>query len=58
MKPYSHEGRMYLNFPGLGEEGEDLVRRSYGRNFGRLAAIKKKYDPGNVFRFNQNIRPA
>lgn len=58
IKPRSHGGRIYLNFPGLGEEGEDLVRRSYGDNFGRLAAIKKKYDPGNVFRFNQNIRPA
>ena len=51
------KGRIYLNFPGLGEEGEDLVRRSYGDNFDKLTAIKRKYDPGNVFRFNQNIRP-
>ena len=58
MKPHSHEGRIYLNFPGLGEDGEDLVRRSYGDNFDKLRAIKKKYDPGNMFRFNQNIRPA
>jgi FAD/FMN-containing dehydrogenase len=58
MKPHSQEGRIYLNFPGFGEEGENLVRRSYGGNFGKLAAIKKKYDPGNIFRFNQNIPPA
>ena len=58
MKPCSSGGRIYLNFPGLSEEGEDLVRRSYGGNFDKLAAIKKKYDPDNVFRFNQNIVPA
>jgi FAD/FMN-containing dehydrogenase len=57
MEPHSHEGRIYLNFPGLGEEGEELVRRTYGDNFGRLRAIKRRYDPGNVFRFNQNISP-
>jgi FAD/FMN-containing dehydrogenase len=58
MRPHSHQGRIYLNFPGLGGEGEDLVRRSYGDNFDKLRAIKKKYDPANMFRFNQNIRPA
>lgn len=58
MKPHSHRGRIYLNFPGLGEEGEDLVSRTYGDNFRKLTAIKKKYDPDNMFRFNQNIRPA
>ncbi|MDP9259781.1 MAG: FAD-binding oxidoreductase [Actinomycetota bacterium] len=54
---YSDGGRIYLNFPGLGEEGDELVRRSYGANFARLVEIKTKYDPANVFRFNQNIRP-
>jgi FAD/FMN-containing dehydrogenase len=58
LRPHSHEGRIYLNFPGLGEEGEDLLRRTYGDNFARLQAIKRKYDPGNLFRFNQNIQPA
>jgi FAD/FMN-containing dehydrogenase len=58
MKPHSDRGRIYLNFPGLGEEGEDLVRRAFGGNFERLAQIKQKYDPRNVFRFNQNIPPA
>ena len=58
LTPYSSQGRIYLNFAGLGEGNEDLVRRSYGGNFDRLAAIKRTYDPDNVFRFNQNIRPA
>jgi FAD/FMN-containing dehydrogenase len=58
MKPHSDRGRIYLNFPGLGEEGDDLVRRSFGSNFERLTQIKRKYDPDNVFRFNQNIPPA
>lgn len=57
MKPHSDRGRIYLNFPGLGEEGEELVRRSYGANFARLGEVKRKYDPLNVFRFNQNIKP-
>jgi FAD/FMN-containing dehydrogenase len=42
----------------LGEGNEDLVRRSHGANFDRLAAIKRKYDPDNAFRLNQNIGPA
>jgi FAD/FMN-containing dehydrogenase len=51
-------GRAYLNFAGLGEEGEALVRSSYGpTNYERLAALKAKYDPGNLFRLNQNIKP-
>jgi len=58
LTPYSHHGRIYLNFAGLGEGNEDLVRRSYGANFDKLAAIKRKHDPDNAFRFNQNIRPA
>jgi len=58
MKPHSDQGRIYLNFAGLGEEGEELVRRSFGANFDRLAQIKRKYDPDNQFRFNQNIPPA
>lgn len=57
-KAHSQDGRIYLNFPGHGEDGEALVRRSYGRNYERLARIKAAYDPANVFRFNQNISPA
>ena len=51
-------GRMYLNFPGLGE-GENLVRDAFGKEtYSRLQTIKRKYDPQNVFRMNQNIVPA
>lgn len=50
-------GRMYLNFPGLGE-GQSLVRDAYGAEiYAKLQKIKQKYDPGNVFRMNQNILP-
>ncbi len=51
-------GGAYLNHSGLNEEGEALVKRTYGANYERLQQIKKKYDPGNLFRLNQNIPPA
>lgn len=56
MQPFS-PGSAYLNFPGFGEEGETLVRASYGANYARLARIKAQYDPDNLFRLNQNIPP-
>ena len=52
--PYS-AGGAYLNF--IGEEGQDRIRASYRGNYSRLAAVKKKYDPNNFFRLNQNIPP-
>ncbi|HYP47067.1 MAG TPA: FAD-binding oxidoreductase [Thermoleophilaceae bacterium] len=55
--PFS-DGKTYFNFPGLLEEGDAAVRDSYGANHARLARIKAAYDPENVFRLNQNIRPA
>lgn len=57
LQDYSN-GAAYLNFPGQGEEGEALLRASYGSdNYDRLVEIKTKYDPTNMFRMNQNIRP-
>jgi hypothetical protein len=55
---FSKDGRLYLNFAGHGEDNAELVRGAFGRNYPRLAAIKAKYDPENLFRFNQNIAPA
>jgi len=46
----------YINF--MGEDAGARVRSSYGPNYERLAAIQAKYDPTNVFRLNQNIKPA
>jgi FAD/FMN-containing dehydrogenase len=51
-------GGLYLNFPGLGEEKEALVRAGYGENYDRLAELKGAYDPTNLFRMNLNIPPA
>ena len=51
-------GGLYLNFPGLGEEQEELVKAGYGANYERLAVLKAKYDPDNLFRMNLNITPA
>ena len=50
-------GGLYLNFPGLGEDGEALLRAGYGANYDRLTAVKAKYDPMNLFRMNLNIPP-
>jgi len=47
----------YANFM-MDDEGEARVRAAYGGNYDRLAIVKKKYDPANLFRVNQNIRPA
>ena len=55
---FSSDGKTYFNFPGLLEEGDAAVKSSYGANHDRLAQIKRRYDPGNLFRLNQNIRPA
>jgi len=51
--------RSYLNFSGLNEEGEALVRAGHGEDhYQRLARIKATYDPDNLFRVNCNIQPA
>jgi hypothetical protein len=48
-------GGVYVNF--LSSDEESRVRAAYGANYDRLVALKNKYDPTNVFRVNQNIRP-
>ncbi len=55
LQPYSMGGS-YVNF--MMDEGQERVQATYGSNYARLAAIKAKYDPENVFHVNQNIKPA
>jgi FAD/FMN-containing dehydrogenase len=55
LRPYS-AGGAYVNM--MMDEGQERVRASYRDNYGRLASIKASYDPENLFRVNQNIRPA
>ncbi len=54
MRPHLDES-VYVN--NLGEEGDERVRAAFGANYERLAALKRKYDPENFFRLNQNVRP-
>ncbi len=54
LHPYSMGGA-YLNF--IMDEGQERIKASYKENYDRLTTIKKKYDPNNLFRVNQNIQP-
>jgi hypothetical protein len=47
----------YVNFL-MDDESDERIEATYGPNFKRLTEVKKKYDPANLFRVNQNIRPA
>jgi FAD/FMN-containing dehydrogenase len=49
-------GGVYVNF--MTQEEHERVKAAYGSNYGRLSSLKKKYDPDNTFRVNQNIGPA
>jgi FAD/FMN-containing dehydrogenase len=52
-------GGIYVNAIGQpGEWGTDVVRSAYGSNYRRLSELKRKYDPDNLFRHNQNIPPS
>jgi FAD/FMN-containing dehydrogenase len=55
LRPVS-AGGAYINF--MAEETADRVRAAYGPNYGRLTALKNRYDPANLFRLNQNIPPS
>ena len=57
MEPHLAQA-IYGNYMYLGDEGEPRSREVYGPHAERLAALKAKYDPTNLFRLNQNIKPA
>ena len=50
-------GGAYVNFM-MDDEADGRLQATYGDNFARLALVKAKYDPANLFRVNQNIEPA
>ena len=54
LHPYS-AGGAYVNF--MMDEGQERIRATYRHNYDRLVAVKNRYDPTNLFRVNQNIRP-
>jgi FAD/FMN-containing dehydrogenase len=56
MRPFMADAS-YVNYLG-GDEGAEGLRAAYGAKFERLSLLKLKYDPHNVFRMNQNVRPA
>jgi len=56
LHPHS-AGGAYVNFM-MQEDGQERIKSTYGGNYQRLAKVKAKYDPGNFFRVNLNIRPA
>jgi len=48
-------GGVYVNFMSEGED--DRIRIAYGKNYPRLVSVKNKYDPTNLFRVNENVKP-
>jgi len=55
LEPYTTEG-VYLNYTS--DTGDERVRSAYGPKYDRLVALKDRYDPGNLFHLNQNIKPS
>ena len=56
IQPFA-SGGLYVNEIGV-DDGRDRVKQAYGANYARLAVIKAKYDPTNLFRLNANIEPS
>ena len=54
LRPFGMGG-VYVN--NLGDEGHERVKAAYGENYDRLVRLKRKYDPDNLFRLNQNVHP-
>jgi len=57
MRQFS-DGSVYLNFPGFMEEGDEMMRTTFGPAYERLVALKDEYDPTNLFSRNQNVAPS
>ncbi|WP_368409171.1 FAD-binding oxidoreductase [Halocatena marina] len=57
MRQFS-DGSVYLNFPGFMEEGDAMMRTTFGPTYERLVELKDEYDPTNLFDLNQNIAPS
>ncbi|WP_420645007.1 FAD-binding oxidoreductase [Candidatus Leptofilum sp.] len=57
LRPFS-DGSRYLNFAGFQEEGDAMMQDAFADKYQRLAELKAKYDPTNLFSLNQNIKPA
>lgn len=55
-RPFS-DGSRYLNFAGLQEEGDEMMTAAFANKYAQLAQLKAKYDPHNLFRLNQNVKP-
>lgn len=56
LKPFS-DGSRYLNFAGMQEEGQPMMKAAFGPTYERLRALKREWDPTNLFHLNQNILP-
>ena len=54
MQPHLRSG-VYSNY--LADEGDARVRAAYGSAYDRLVALKRRWDPSNLFRLNQNVAP-
>ena len=57
MQPFSSGGAYITQMGVEAEEGADRIKDAFGPNYERLVALKSKYDPTNLFRHNQNVKP-